>query len=408
MVYRPEPASSRLAPPPTGARLADSALLARLVLYGFLLRAFLAIILDWTGYSLRLAPDEETYSTNGWLMALYWRDELLMPPWWTTTSQPQGYFYINAVCFYVFGNTVIPIKLINAFIGAFAVRYLYYLTLHLFGPLVARRAAILFEFLPSLILWSVLNIRDVWVVTLILYVSWKSLQVVQGYSHTALVTGIAATGILTLFRDYLFYVIALPPLAALLIGRRGQVGRSFVLALIGGFLVLFLVHQVGVGDTAVERMSLEAISKVRQDMATGGSSFHENVDVSTPFKALMFLPIGVGYFLFSPFPWQITSPLKLLSVPEMLLIYGLVPAMVRGIRQTVRHHFRESLQILLLTTLLTTSYALGEGNVGTLYRHRAQAIGFYLVFAALGLELARDRRAPAQRAGAWTPAVARR
>ena len=138
-------------------------------------------------------------------------------------------------------------------------------------------------------------------------------------------------------------------------------------------------------------MSLEAISKLRQDMATGASAFAEDVDVSTPGKAVAFLPIGIAYFLLSPFPWQITSPLEVLSLPEMLLIYGLVPAMIRGVRHIVRVQFRESLQMLLLTSLLTISYALGEGNVGTLYRHRAQAIGFYLIFASVGLELARSR-----------------
>ena len=56
-----------------------------------------------------------------------------------------------------------------------------------------------------------------------------------------------------------------------------------------------------------------------------------------------------------------------------------------------------ALQILLLTGLLTVSYALGEGNVGTLYRHRAQAIAFYLMFAAVGLELAAPRSDSATR-----------
>jgi len=53
--------------------------------------------------------------------------------------------------------------------------------------------------------------------------------------------------------------------------------------------------------------------------------------------------------------------------------------------------------VLLLTGLLTVSYSLGEGNVGTLYRHRAQVLGFFLVFAAVGKELrARPRPAAAE------------
>ena len=121
-------------------------------------------------------------------------------------------------------------------------------------------------------------------------------------------------------------------------------------------------------------MSLEGLSQTRQEMATGGSAFHARVDVSTPGKALAFLPIGVAYFLFSPFPWEITSVLKLFSLPEMILIYVLTPAAVRGIAHCARDRFRDCFQVLLLTGLLTVSYSLGEGNVGTLYRHRAMVI----------------------------------
>jgi hypothetical protein len=82
----------------------------------------------------------------------------------------------------------------------------------------------------------------------------------------------------------------------------------------------------------------------------------------------------------------------------MILIYLLTPAMIRGIRYTIRTRFREALQILLVTGLITVSYALGEGNVGTLYRHRAQAISMYLMFAAACLELKKTRDLPADRA----------
>jgi 4-amino-4-deoxy-L-arabinose transferase-like glycosyltransferase len=361
------------------------------MLYGFLIRAALAVALEWTGYSLRFAPDEHTYANSGWQMALYWAGDLLVMPWRYNTDQPLGYFYMNAAFFYVFGRTEIPIKLVNALIGAFSVRYVYLMGRSLFGVPVARRASLYYEFFPSLILWSALNIRDVWVILLILYISWHSLSVVKGYSHTGLANVALGTLVLTFFRDYLFFVVALPPVVALLIGRRGHLARNFFLALAAGLVVLTLLVQGAVGEKAVSRMSLEAMSKVRQDMATGGSAFHEDVDISTPGQALLFLPIGIAYFLFSPFPWQLTSVLKLFSLPEMLLIYVLVPSMVRGIAFAVRTRLRESLQVLLLTALLTVAYALGEGNVGTLYRHRAQALAFYLMFAAAGIEVGRAR-----------------
>ena len=333
-------------------------------------------------------------------MALYWSGDLLFQPWRFHTAQPLGYFYVNAVFFYVFGDSQIPVKIVNAFLGAVSARFVFRIANDLFGGASARRAAVFCEFFPSLVLWSVLNIRDVWVVFLILYVSWKSLLVVRGYSHRSLVGVVLGAFALTYFRDYLFYVVALPPIVAFLIGGRGNLGRNFFLALSAGLAILVLVQQAGAGAAASERMSLEALSKVRQDLATGGSAFGQTVDISTPEKALAHLPTGIAYFLFSPFPWQITSTLKLFALPEMLLIYVLTPSMIRGIRYTIRTRFREALQVLLVMSLITVAYALGEGNVGTLYRHRAQAIAFYLIFAAVGLELRKTRELPNRRVAA--------
>ena len=331
-------------------------------------------------------------------MALYWTGDIFVKPWRFSTNQPLGYFYVNAALFYLFGESQIWVKALNSFIGALAPRYVFLISRSLFGDVVARRSALFCEFLPSLVLWSVLNIRDVWVVFLILLISWKSYVVIRGYSPKALVSVVLAALALSWFRDYLFYVVALPPVAAILIGRRSHLGRNFVLALLAGFGVMLLVQHAQAGATAVDRMSLEALSKSRQDLATGGSTVGESVDISTPERALAYLPTGLAYFLFSPFPWQITSVLKLFALPEMLLIYYLTPSMIRGLRYTIRTRFREALQILMVTSLLTVSYALGEGNVGTLYRHRAQAISMYLMFAAAGLELKKSRELQVDRA----------
>ena len=370
-----------------------AALVGRLIRYGFVLRAVIALILEWTGYSGRFAPDERTYATSGAAMALYWNGDLLVKPLRFGSDQPLAYFYLNAASFFLFGS-ILPLKLLNAFVGAAATRYVYQLATALFGAAAGRRAAILFCFFPSLVLWSALNIRDVWVIFLILFLSWKSHEIVSHYSHRALLSLLAAILVLSEFRDYLFYVVALPPVVAMLIGRRGHLVRNFVVAFVATAGLVVLVEQ-GAAQGAQARMSLEALSKVRQDMTTGAdSAFYEDVDISTPDRALRFLPVGIAYFLLSPFPWQITSFLKAFSLPEMLLLYGLVPAIVRGLRYAVTQRFRACVQPLLLTGLLTVSYALGEGNVGTLYRHRAQVIAFYLVFAAAGLELRRQQREP--------------
>jgi len=366
---------------------AEKAFLRRIVLLGFLVRLAVALVLEWTGFSRRFAPDETTYTMDGWPIGLYWAGEVLVKPWRMGLDQPLAYFYMNGLSYYLFGATQVPLKILNAFVGAFSSRYLYLLARDLFGVAVARRATLLFAYFPSLVLWSALNIRDAWVVFLILFISGKSLQVAREYSHLALAQLLVAIYVIAQFRDYLFYVVALPPVVALLLARRGHLVRNLVLASLAALAVIVLMQQGVVGKRTTARMSLEGLSQTRQELATGGSAFHGQADVSTPAKALAFLPIGIVYFFFSPFPWEITSVLKLFSLPEMILIYALTPAAVRGIAYAARERLRDCFQVLMLTGLLTVSYSLGEGNVGTLYRHRAQVLGFYLMFAALGKEL---------------------
>jgi 4-amino-4-deoxy-L-arabinose transferase-like glycosyltransferase len=379
----------------------DREWLASLVKKAFVLRVLIAMVLHGTGLSERLAPDERTYSDTGFWIALYWSGEQLLQPWRLTSDQPLAYFYLNGVSNFVFGSSL-PLKLLNALIGALSCRYAFLMADALFGSKVARTTASLTAFFPSLVLWSAVNIRDAWVVFLIVLLCWKSYQLANAFSILGLATVVGTILLINGFRQYLVLVVAIPPLVAVLIGGRGRLLRNFVLALLGGAAIVFLIQQ-GAASRAVEMMDLETIAQHRRDLAYGaGSAFEEGVDISTPGKALRFLPVGLAYFWFSPFPWQMTSFLKLISLPEMLLVYYLTPAIVRGIRYTLRARLREGLQVILLTALLTVSYALGSGNVGTLYRHRAQALVFYLMFGAVGLAA---RKGEIAARGATTVAV---
>lgn len=361
--------------------------LKRLAMYAFLVRVVVIFALEFTGYSRQLAPDEETFDALGWYLSLYWSDQVFSPPTKLLAGGiSAAYIHINAFLFYLFGHTAIPVKLVNGLLGVAAGRYLYLLARALLGKAPALTATTLFLFFPSLVLWSSVNIRDAWVIFLILFISWKAWLLLDRYSLARLFQFVMALFLLTEFRDHLFYAVAAPPVVALLIGRRTSLARNLLLALVVSAGVLVLLQQGVIDDRTQSRMNLEAINEMRLQ-ASGASAYAQDADISTPIGAITFLPLGLAYFFFSPFPWQITSFLKLISVPEMLLVYYLVLPTVRGLRYIISNRMREALQILMVTGLLTLTYALGEGNAGTLYRHRAQAIPFYLIFAAAGMEL---------------------
>jgi hypothetical protein len=371
--------------PAVAATPDQAAWLRRLVWRAFLLRAALAIVLHFLDVSRWFAPDEVTFFEGGRALAWFWGGDILVRPFFGQ-GQPVAYYYLNALSVYLF-DSVLPLKLVNALLGALSCRLAYNLANGLLGSGVARRTALFAAFLPSLVLWSSLNIRDMWVVYLILLVCSKSVALLDRYSHSALFALVAGIFLVTLFRPYLVYAAALPPIVALLTARRGQFGRGFVVAMVVGIAIVTIAQHGGTQE-AERVMDLETLVMLRQGMThQAASAFGEGVDISTPANALRFLPVGLAYFLFSPFPWQITSPMKMSTVPEMALIYWLTPAMLRGLKYIVRHRLRACFPVLLLTSLLAISYALGSGNVGTLYRHRSQAIIFLMLFASVGLEV---------------------
>jgi 4-amino-4-deoxy-L-arabinose transferase-like glycosyltransferase len=377
---RPSAESSRLTS-------AEAHALRRVILAGGALRLGCAVVLHWTGYSRLLAPDERTYAEEGWAITLYWLGDVVTRPWRYSSGEPIGYFQLNALFFAIFGHTEIPIKIATALIGAFTIRYVYLIARELYGPSVAHRAALYAAYLPSLVLWSSVNIRDAWVIFLLVVACWLGLSIQKGGSPLVVVKYALIVFIVSRFRDYLVYILLITPVAALLMTRGEKRSRNFLVATVISLVGLVMIQQGIVGHRTENRLSLEAIAELRQSMATGGSAFQAQADISTPGAALLFLPIGLAYFLFSPFPWQITSLLKAISLPEMLFLYSLTPAIIRGLLWTFRRRFQESSPMLLLIGLIAASYALSSGNVGTMYRHRAQALVFFLILAALGMQV---------------------
>jgi hypothetical protein len=118
---------------------------------------------------------------------------------------------------------------------------------------------------------------------------------------------------------------------------------------------------------------------------TAASGFSEGADVSTPKGALTYLPVGFVNFMFGPFPWQMRNLRQLLALPDVLLWFGLMPALWRGILEGIRMTRRKSLLLLLPAGFTAVMLSLVIGNFGTAVRERIQVAVIVVPFIALGL-----------------------
>jgi hypothetical protein len=92
----------------------------------------------------------------------------------------------------------------------------------------------------------------------------------------------------------------------------------------------------------------------------------------------------MSVLLFGPFPWQMVSLRPLLSLPEMLVWWAMIPSLLRGVRFALRKELVNVAPILTFGATLITLYSLTLGNVGAAFRQRAQVFVFLFIFAALG------------------------
>jgi hypothetical protein len=114
--------------------------------------------------------------------------------------------------------------------------------------------------------------------------------------------------------------------------------------------------------------------------------------------------VGLAYLLFAPFPWAVHNIRQALTVPETLVWYALMPALLRGLLFTIRTRFRPALPILVFAASLTCAYAVFQGNVGTAYRQRTQVTMFYFILMAAGLVEKRRAHEKAHPPALGTPA----
>lgn len=372
-----------------GSEAAAKALARR----AFAIRAIAAFVIHFFLPPGLFAPDEYTYNAGASLMAAYWSGDIPVAP--TFGGEGRGFYYIVGAIYLPFGPLPFLGKLLNAWIGSLAVLELFRLTRLIGGSdSAALRAARFMAYFPSMILWSSLLIRDVWVQWLLVRLAREMAELKGRMIMSRVISAFVLIWALTEFRSYLLYAAVGPFVLSFIVGRSKDIVRNLIL---GSLLALGLTY-VGAQSSDVggkiQNFDLVELQRLRSWSSLGrvaDSGFANDADVSTVGGALSFLPIGLAYFFFAPFPWQLGSIRQSLAIPETLFFYTLVPGIISGIVFLLRKRLGDSIGVLLVTMTVTFGYAIGQGNVGTLYRHKAQVTGFYYAFAAIGMEQLRRR-----------------
>jgi len=370
----------------------------RAVRWAFVVRAGLGILLLRMEWAQFISPDADFYAIAAQELAEVM--ESSPEGYWLLFSIPtgQGRFQaVNAIVHSLLGSAGVVMVLLAAAVGAWTVLLAARIANRLAGEQAATRVAWLVALFPSLVLWSSLDLRDPFIILAITGAVWATIELKEQLTLSRVLQLLAWLAMIGFLRDYMFVIVAAGvPIAFLLSAPRHVMRNSALAAVIVGAMV-FGVQQTGIADFAQQEVSLKDLHTLRQGFTWGANSAYlKDADISTVEGLRAFLPLALIYFLFAPFPWMATGGLQLLTAPEMVFWYLMVPYIWVGGRLTWREHRAGLCVLLAVTFLITFTYALISGNIGTAYRHRAQILPLLLVLAGIGWAHMKARKAAAE------------
>lgn len=357
--------------------------LGRWIAGAIALRLVGAVVFNLTKFNRAVAPDSDGYAYYGRMIATSWKNPAFSLEGVVGYNPRSFYQHLNGVIYYIADvNPSIPLSFINAFVGVLAAWLISRLAYQLYGAVAARRAFLLAAFYPSIVLWTSINLRDAWSLALLA----GSLLAAQGlrekFSTSRLAVLLLLFAIMPFVRGYLVPIVGLGIASSYLIVRVRRLPAALAsLAGLGVFLVL-LADQLGVRLALDVDDHLEAMERMRDGLAYGRSAFDTSIRINTPTGALLYLPIGVVNFLFSPLPWRISSWRQIMALPESGLTLWMLYLAGKEMLASARDRLSEVATLLFVTVAITCAYGLVEGNEGTAYRHRAHTLILFAVFAA--------------------------
>ena len=375
-------------------RLFAAALLAR-ILVGTLIYVF-----QWQTF---FGGDALTYDFFGYALLRVWegnKDYQMAVDVFSGggASSGWGMLYMVAAIYKIVGRNMLAVQYVNAVLGAASAPIAYMISLEIFpNKRVARLCALLAAFFPSLVLWSSQGLKDGPIVFLLVLSMLATLKLGNRFSVKHLMALALSLCCLITLRFYVFYIVVLAVAVAFILGRRRLTPQTFARQLLIMIVIGMALAYFGVSRYAAQQFdaygNLRQLQLMRLDASQSAmSGFGQDIDVSSPEGALSALPLGLSYLILAPFPWQMASLRQIITLPEMVVWWASLPLLVLGLWFAIKYRLREVAPILVFTTLLTLTYSILQGNVGTAYRQRAQLVVFYFVFVAIGFVLGKEKR----------------
>ena len=297
-----------------------------------------------------------------------------------------------AVPYYLLIPSALMAKSISLLFGILSVFLLWKLSKNLWGNNIANRVGWFGALFPSLILYSVLTMRSVYIFFFLLVaiygvVKWtKTKNLIwfflagMGFIGATFFHGASIVGAVTFLG--IITLISINDLVKSLMNLRISLTNLFILVTIIYIFSLYLSNQLYFPYVR----NFEFISnpdilvrKTRHSVM-GGAAFPIWTVAETPIELIYKIPVRAVYFVFAPFPWDINEAKHIFGMIDGLLFIYLTFLILKNIKFIWNNLTLRIIFLILITYIIV--FAVGVGNFGTGIRHRSKFVFMFILLAA--------------------------
>ena len=307
---------------------------------------------------------------------------------------PDPYFisFFISIPYSLFGRSILMAQSLSLLFGMGSIFLGWLIAKKLWNNRIANTVGWTMALFPSLVLYSVLIMREAYICFFILVamygvVDWvrtdklKSIIVATigfigaTFFHGAMVTGLMAFTIIVGISNLKRFIKSL-------VNYRINIKILIFLLLIGFGSGLYLAGKIYVPylGNAKQTFNLDYILKKTALNTKGTASWPKWTIPTSPSELLYKSPIRSIYFISTPFPWDVKEIRHLIGMFDAFLYIYLTFLILKNLKVIWRDPVLKVILIILVCYVIV--FGIGVGNFGTGIRHRSKFTGMFILLAA--------------------------
>lgn len=300
--------------------------------------------------------------------------------------------WIIAIPYSLFGRSILMAQSISLFFGVGSIILGCLLARKIWDEKVAIKVGWVLTLFPSLILYSVLTLREAYIYFFLLVAIYGVFNWIKKEDLGSMILAFLGFILASMFHGamligaiiFLTIIVFVNLKTSFKLLRHSLVRpKSLIISILALiFLFFYVTNRINIPylGTLADSLNFERLQYITNVTIAGDSSYPEWIVINSPVESIYKIPIRMIYFLFAPFPWQIQKISHLVGFIDGLLFISLFYLIFVNRKTILKDPGLKAILIVLFVYFVV--FSTGVGNFGTGIRHRSKFVIELILLAA--------------------------